>query len=36
MRYLEPYGIKKGIEPVFPDTVYPREASYYGKVADYL
>ncbi|MES3654554.1 hypothetical protein [Escherichia coli] len=36
MRYLEPYGIKKGIEPVFPDTVYPRGASYYGKVADYL
>jgi hypothetical protein len=32
MRYLEPYGIKKGIEPVFPDTVYPRGAPIMGKL----
>lgn len=36
MKYLAPYGIQKGVEPVFPDTVYPRAASYYGRVSDYL
>lgn len=36
MKRLEPYGISKGIEPVFPDTVYPRGISYMGRVADYL
>lgn len=36
MSHLEPFGIQKGIEPVFPDTVYPRGMSYCGSVADYL
>lgn len=36
MKYLEPFGIKKGVEPVFPDTVYPRGASYHGPVIEYL
>ena len=36
MKCLEPYGISKGIEPEFPDTVYPRGMSYMGRVADYL
>ncbi|CAM6929377.1 hypothetical protein LGR97_14860 [Klebsiella quasipneumoniae subsp. similipneumoniae] len=36
MKHLEPFGIQKGVEPVFPDTVYPRAASYHGLVNNYL
>jgi hypothetical protein len=36
MKHLEPFGIRKGVEPVFPDTIYPRSVSYYGLVSDYL
>lgn len=36
MKHLEPFGIRRGVEPVFPDTVYPRAASYHGLVNNYL
>lgn len=36
MKHLEPFGIRKGVEPVFPGTVYPRAASYHGLVNNYL
>lgn len=36
MAQLEPFGIGRGIVPVFPDTVYPRGATFFGPVRDYL
>ncbi|MFO3907586.1 hypothetical protein AAHD62_24230 [Enterobacter hormaechei] len=36
MKRLESYGISKGVEPTFPETVYPRGMSYLGNVSDYL
>lgn len=36
MRQLEPYGVSRGVVPVFPNTVYPRGATFYGLVSDYM
>lgn len=36
MERLKPYGISSGVIPVFPNTVYPRGATFYGYVRDYL
>lgn len=36
MEQLKPYGISSGVVPVFPATVYPRGATFYGYVRDYL
>ncbi len=36
MRHLKPYGIVPGVVPEFPPTVFPRGATFYGLVSDYL
>lgn len=36
MKTLEPYGITRGIVPVFPPTVYPRGKAFFGMVHSYL
>lgn len=36
MKNLEPYGISRGVAPEFPTTVYPRGATFFGLVRNYL
>ncbi|KAB0545525.1 hypothetical protein [Pantoea stewartii] len=36
MDNLKPYGIVPGVVPEFPSVVYPRGATFYGPVRDYL
>lgn len=36
LKGLEPYSIIKGVEPVFPTTIFPRGRTLHGKVATYL